>query len=118
MISNICLAGNPNCGKTTLFNLLTGRTEKVGNRAGVTVESKSGRYKKNKKITVTDLPGAYSLESGSIDEKIAAEHIFSSAQAVINLVDGTNLKRSLQFTCELARSMFPRLKRRLTCRSL
>ena len=107
MISNICLAGNPNCGKTTLFNLLTGRTEKVGNRAGVTVESKSGRYKKNKKITVTDLPGAYSLESGSIDEKIAAEHIFSSAQAVINLVDGTNLKRSLQFTCELARLKLP-----------
>ena len=107
MLNNICLAGNPNCGKTTLYNLLTGKTERVGNRAGVTVESKTGRYKKDKRVKITDLPGAYSLENGSIDEKIAAEHVFSSTGAIINIVDGTNLKRSLRLTLELARQNKP-----------
>lgn len=107
MLNNLCLAGNPNCGKTTLYNLLTGKSERVGNRAGVTVESKTGRYKKDKRVKITDLPGAYSLENGSDDEKIAAEHIVSSVGAIINVVDGTNLKRSLRLTAELTRQNKP-----------
>lgn len=107
MLSNLCLAGNPNCGKTTLYNILTGKSERVGNRAGVTVESKTGRYKKDKRVNITDLPGAYSLENGSDDEKIAAEHILSSTGVIINVVDGTNLKRSLRLTCELTRQNRP-----------
>ena len=107
MLNNICLAGNPNCGKTTLYNLLTGKSERVGNRAGVTVESKTGRYRKNKRVKITDLPGAYSLKNGSDDERIAAEHIISSAGAIINVVDGTNLKRSLRLSCELTRQNKP-----------
>lgn len=107
MLTDLCLAGNPNCGKTTLYNLLTGKTEKVGNRAGVTVESKTGLYKKDKTVTVTDLPGTYSLKSGSSDERIAAKHILSSSQTVINVVDGTNLARNLRLTCELTRLNVP-----------
>ena len=107
MLSNLCLAGNPNCGKTTLYNLLTGKSERVGNRAGVTVASKTGLYKKDKRIKITDLPGAYSLMLGSVDEQIAAEHIFSSIGVIVNVVDGTNLKRSLRLTCELTRQNKP-----------
>ena len=103
MLSDTYLVGNPNCGKTTLFNLLTGKSERVGNRAGVTVESKTGRYKKDKRVIITDLPGAYSLENGSEDERIAAESVFSSAGTIINVVDGNNLKRGLRLTCELTR---------------
>ena len=104
---NITLVGNPNCGKTTLFNLLTGKSEKVGNRAGVTVETKSGRYKKDKSVFITDLPGMYSIKGGSNDERIAANRLLSSTQTVINVIDGATLKRSLRLTCELTRLKVP-----------
>lgn len=101
MLNNICLVGNPNCGKTTLFNLLTGKNEKVGNRTGVTIEKKSANYKKNAKITVSDLPGTYSLYSGSIDEQMVYGTLKNFNGVIINIVDGTNLLRNFRLTSEL-----------------
>ena len=99
----ICLIGNPNCGKTTLFNALTGTYRKVGNFPGVTVESKEGRYRKNKDIIITDLPGLYSFSAGSDDEKAVTDYILkNSPDVIINVVDGTNLERNLNLTCALA----------------
>lgn len=107
MSYNLTLVGNPNCGKTTLFNLLTGRAEKVGNRAGVTVETKFGRYKKDKSVLITDLPGMYSIKGGSGDERIAAKSLVSSDLTLINVIDGATLKRGLRLTCELTRLNVP-----------
>ena len=104
----ISVIGNPNCGKTTLFNLLTGSKQKVGNWAGVTVEKKTGiSYLKNKqKIEITDLPGTYSLENEeqelSLDEKIARDYLQSHKDnLVLNIVDATRLERSLYLTTQL-----------------
>ena len=92
----IALVGNPNSGKTTLFNALTGSNQYVGNWPGVTVEKKSGKYKNDKKIEIIDLPGVYSLSPYSLEEVIARNYIIDERpDAIINIVDGTNLERNL-----------------------
>ncbi len=107
MFNGISLIGNPNCGKTTLYNVLTGKTERVGNRAGVTVDSKTGRYLKDKNVSVTDLPGTYSLKAVSVDERVVSANIKDKPKAIINVVDGTNLRRNLLLTCELSSLKIP-----------
>ncbi len=99
---NYLLAGNPNSGKTTLFNRLTKTHAKVGNYAGVSVEVKSGKYFADKKITIFDLPGAYSLTAISLDEKVAVSKLKEGgAKGIIAVLDGTRLARSLPFAREL-----------------
>ena len=99
----VCLAGNPNCGKTTLFNALTGSNQYVGNWPGVTVEKKEAKLRLNgDEIRVVDLPGVYSLSPYSIEEKIARDYIDSgAADVVIDIVDATNLERNLYLTLQL-----------------
>ena len=97
----IGVVGNPNCGKTTLFNLLTGSNQHVGNWPGVTVEKKIGEYAfSNKEISVADLPGTYSLEAAddqvSLDEKVARDYVASKqADLIINIVDASNIERNV-----------------------
>ncbi len=99
---NIALAGNPNCGKTTMFNNLTGATQYVGNWPGVTVEKKEGKYNKNKEVMFTDLPGIYSLSPYSPEEIVARDYLLDGGpDAVINLVDATNLERNLYLTTQI-----------------
>ncbi|MBQ7906747.1 MAG: ferrous iron transporter B [Clostridia bacterium] len=108
MSINIALVGNPNCGKTTLFNALTGANQYVGNWPGVTVEKKEGRIKWDKETTVTDLPGIYSLSPYSPEEIIARNFLVNeSPDAIINILDGTNLERSLYLTTQLAELKIP-----------
>lgn len=98
----IALVGNPNCGKTTLFNALTGSKQKTGNFTGVTVEKKSGRYKKDKSLEIVDLPGIYSLGAYSNDERAVEEYFKSQPpNAIINVIDGTNAERNLLLTFRL-----------------
>lgn len=98
---NICLLGNPNCGKTTLYNMLTGEYKKVGNWTGVTVEISSAKYLKDKSVNIVDLPGLYSLSALSEDEKVATNYLKnSSPKVIINIVDGTNLERNLFLTLQ------------------
>ena len=109
----IGVVGNPNCGKTTLFNVLTGSKQHVGNWPGVTVEKKTGDYSyANKNIQVVDLPGTYSLESAdeqvSLDEKIARDFVASKeADLIINIVDASNLERNLYLTSQLIEMRVP-----------
>ncbi|MFW5780256.1 MAG: ferrous iron transport protein B [Bacillota bacterium] len=98
----IALMGNPNCGKTTLFNALTKMRQSVGNWTGVTVEKKSGAYYKNRLIEIIDLPGVYALSPYSPDEKIAADYLLNqNCDLIINVIDSTNLERSLNLTLQL-----------------
>ena len=98
----IALAGNPNCGKTTLFNALTGANQFVGNWPGVTVEKKEGKLKGNKEVTVTDLPGIYSLSPYTLEEVVARNYLLSEKPDVIlNIIDGTNLERNLYLSTQL-----------------
>lgn len=98
----IALAGNPNCGKTTMFNDLTGANQYVGNWPGVTVEKKEGKYTKDKDVTVTDLPGIYSLSPYSPEEVVARDYLLDGdPDVVINLIDATNLERNLYLTTQI-----------------
>ena len=98
----IALAGNPNSGKTTLFNALTGSNQFVGNWPGVTVEKKEGKLKKHDGITITDLPGIYSLSPYTLEEVVARNYLIEEQpQAILNIVDGTNLERNLYLTTQL-----------------
>ena len=108
MIKNICLIGNPNCGKTSLFNALTGSNQKTGNWSGVTTEKKQGFLKGSKNINVIDLPGIYSLRANSIDEKVVVEYLDKNKpDLIINVVDGTNLERNLYLSSELTKLNLP-----------
>ncbi len=98
----IALAGNPNCGKTTLFNALTGSNQYVGNWPGVTVEKKEGKLKKQEGIIITDLPGIYSLSPYTPEEIVARSYLVEERpDAILNIVDGTNLERNLYLTTQL-----------------
>lgn len=102
MSLKIALAGNPNSGKTTLFNALTGSNQYVGNWPGVTVEKKEGRLKADKSVTITDLPGIYSLSPYTLEEVVARNYILEERpNAVLNIIDGTNLERNLYLTTQL-----------------
>ena len=102
MAINIALAGNPKCGKTTMFNDLTGANQYVGNWPGVTVEKKEGRYRADKGVVVTDLPGVYSLSPYTPEEIVTRDYLMSGKpDAVINLVDATNLERNLYLTTQI-----------------
>ncbi len=102
MSVNIALAGNPNCGKTTLFNALTGSNQFVGNWPGVTVEKKEGKLKGYKDVTVIDLPGIYSLSPYTLEEVVARNYLLEERpDVIINIVDGTNLERNLYLSTQL-----------------
>ena len=102
MSIKIALAGNPNSGKTTLFNALTGSNQYVGNWPGVTVEKKEGKLKSNKEVTITDLPGIYSLSPYTLEEVVARNYILDEKpDAVLNIIDGTNLERNLYLTTQI-----------------
>lgn len=102
MSIKIALAGNPNCGKTTLFNALTGSNQYVGNWPGVTVEKKEGILKKDKDVILTDLPGIYSLSPYTLEEVVARDYLINEyPDAILNIVDGTNLERNLYLTTQL-----------------
>lgn len=104
----IALAGNPNCGKTTLFNALTGSNQFVGNWPGVTVEKKEGKLRKHSGVIVTDLPGIYSLSPYTLEEVVARNYLIGERpDAILNLVDGTNLERNLYLTTQLTELGIP-----------
>ena len=104
----IALIGNPNCGKSTLFNALTKSYQKTGNWTGVTISEKVGLYKKDKTVQIVDLPGLYSFDTNSIDEKIVKNYLKDKKPDVlINVIDGTNLERNLYLTSELANQNIP-----------
>ena len=104
----IALAGNPNCGKTTLFNALTGSNQFVGNWPGVTVEKKEGKLKKHEGVIVTDLPGIYSLSPYTLEEVVARNYLIGERPDVIlNIIDGTNLERNLYLTTQLTELGIP-----------
>ena len=104
----IALAGNPNCGKTTLFNALTGSNQFVGNWPGVTVEKKEGKLKKHNDVIITDLPGIYSLSPYTLEEVVARNYLITERpNAILNIVDGTNLERNLYLTTQLTELGIP-----------
>ena len=108
MSIRIALAGNPNSGKTTLFNALTGSNQFVGNWPGVTVEKKEGRLKKHDDIVITDLPGIYSLSPYTLEEVVARNYLVGERpDAILNIVDGTNLERNLYLTTQLVELGIP-----------
>ena len=102
MAINIALAGNPNSGKSTLFNVLTGSNQFVGNWPGVTVEKKEGEYKKDKEIKITDLPGIYSLSPYTLEEVVSRKYLLNEkVDVILNIIDGSNLERNLYLTTQL-----------------
>ena len=104
----IALAGNPNCGKTTLFNALTGSNQYVGNWPGVTVEKKEGKLKGHADVTIQDLPGIYSLSPYTLEEVVSRNYLVGDKPDVIlNIIDGTNLERNLYLTTQLAETGIP-----------
>ncbi|MBR0469840.1 MAG: 50S ribosome-binding GTPase, partial [Clostridia bacterium] len=108
MSVKIALAGNPNSGKTTLFNSLTGSNQFVGNWPGVTVEKKEGKLKGHKDVTIMDLPGIYSLSPYTLEEVVARNYLINERpDAILNIVDGTNLERNLYLTTQLAELGIP-----------
>lgn len=108
MSIKIALAGNPNSGKTTLFNALTGSNQFVGNWPGVTVEKKEGKLKGHKEVTITDLPGIYSLSPYTLEEVVARNYLIDERpDAILNIIDGTNLERNLFLTTQLTEMGIP-----------
>ena len=108
MSIKIALAGNPNSGKTTLFNALTGSNQFVGNWPGVTVEKKEGKLKKHDDVTITDLPGIYSLSPYTLEEVVARNYLINERpDAILNIIDGTNLERNLYLTTQLTELGIP-----------
>ena len=108
MESKIALAGNPNCGKTTLFNALTGSNQFVGNWPGVTVEKKEGKLKKHDDVVIMDLPGIYSLSPYTLEEVVARNYLIGERpDAILNIIDGTNLERNLYLTTQLTELGIP-----------
>ena len=104
----IALAGNPNCGKTTLFNNLTGSNQYVGNWPGVTVEKKEGKLKGEKDVIIMDLPGIYSLSPYTLEEVVARNYLVGERpDAILNIIDGTNLERNLYLTTQLTELGIP-----------
>ena len=104
----IALAGNPNAGKTTLFNALTGANQFVGNWPGVTIEKKEGKLKKNSDVIITDLPGIYSLSPYTLEEVVARNYLIETRpDAILNIIDGTNLERNLYLTTQLVELGIP-----------
>jgi len=102
MSIKIALAGNPNCGKTTLFNALTGSNQFVGNWPGVTVEKKEGKLKGHKDVIIMDLPGIYSLSPYTLEEVVARNYLITDRpDAILNIVDGTNIERNLYLSTQL-----------------
>ena len=108
MAIKIALAGNPNCGKTTLFNALTGSNQFVGNWPGVTVEKKEGKLKKHDGVVITDLPGIYSLSPYTLEEVVARNYLIGERpDAILNIIDGTNLERNLYLTTQVVELGIP-----------
>ena len=104
----IALAGNPNCGKTTLFNALTGSNQFVGNWPGVTVEKKEGKLKKHDDVVIMDLPGIYSLSPYTLEEVVARNYLITERpDAILNIIDGTNLERNLYLALQVIETGLP-----------
>ena len=111
MAVKIALAGNPNCGKTTLFNALTGSNQFVGNWPGVTVEKKEGKLKGHKDVVIMDLPGIYSLSPYTLEEVVARNYLIAERpDAILNIVDGTNIERNLYLSTQLMEIVIPVIK--------
>ena len=108
MAIKVALAGNPNCGKTTMFNELTGSSQYVGNWPGVTVEKKEGKLKGYKDITIIDLPGIYSLSPYTLEEVVTRNYLLNDRpDVIINLVDASNIERNLYLTTQLVELGIP-----------
>ncbi len=108
MSIKLALAGNPNCGKTTMFNAMTGASQYVGNWPGVTVEKKEGRLKGHKDVTVTDLPGIYSLSPYTLEEVVSRNYLLNEhPDVIVNLLDATNIERNLYLTTQLVETGYP-----------
>ena len=108
MSITIALAGNPNCGKSTLFNALTGSNQYVGNWPGVTVSKKTGTYKKDKEVKITDLPGIYSLSPYTLEEVVSREYLIDGKpDVIVDVIDASNIERNLYLSTQLSEIGIP-----------